>query len=260
MDFIEGLPNSRGKDTILVVVDRLSKYAHFLALSHPFTAAIVAQVYFEHVYKLHGLPRTIVSDRDAVFLSRFWTELFSLQQVALHMHTAYHPQTDGQTEVVNRGLETYLRCMTGERPKEWILWPPLAEWWYNSNWHTAIGTTPYEVVYGQPPSLHVPYITGDCSVEDVDRSSKAREECIPMLQFHLTRAQHRMKAQADKHRVDKEFQLGNLVYVKLQPYRQSSVVARVCHKLATKYFGPFPISARVGKVAYRLQLPPTRAG
>ena len=135
MDFIEGLPSSRGKDTILVVVDRLSKYAHFLALSHPFSAAGVAQLYFEHIYRLHGLPRTIISDRDKVFLSQFWTELFSLQNVALHMSTAYHPQTNGQTKVVNRGLETYLRCMTGERPKEWVLWLPWAEWWYNSNWH-----------------------------------------------------------------------------------------------------------------------------
>ena len=91
MDFIEGLPPSRGKHAILIVVDRLSKYAHFLPLSHPFTAAGVAQVYFKHIYKLHGLPRTIVSDRDKVFLSRFWIELFSLQRVALHMFTTYHP-------------------------------------------------------------------------------------------------------------------------------------------------------------------------
>ena len=117
IDFIEGLPKSRGKDTILVVVDRLSKYAHFLPLSHPFSAVGVAQVYFEHNYKLQGLPRTIVSDRDKVFLNRFWIELFSLQKVALHMSMTFHPQIDGQTEVMNRCLETFQRCTTIERPK-----------------------------------------------------------------------------------------------------------------------------------------------
>ena len=129
MDFIEGLPISGGKDTIFVAVDRLSKYPYFLPLSYPFSAVGVAQIYlehiyklyFEHIYKLHGLPKAIVSDRDKVFVSRFWTELFCLQQVALHMSTSYHPQTDGQTEVVNKCLKTFLRCMAGERRKEWVL-------------------------------------------------------------------------------------------------------------------------------------------
>jgi len=118
MEFIEGLPKSRGKDTIFVVVDRLSKYVHFLPLTHPFTAVIVGQLYFEHIYKLHGLPRIIVSDKDKIFLSNLWTKLFSLQKVALRLLTTYHPQSDGQTEAVNRCLEGYLTCMTGERPLE----------------------------------------------------------------------------------------------------------------------------------------------
>lgn len=118
MDFIEGLSKSRGKDSILVVVDRLSKYAHFVPLSHPFIAATVAQLYFENVYKLHSLPKTIISDRDRVFMSRFWQELSRLQHVALHMPSAYHPQSDGHTKVVNRCLEGYLRCMSREKPAE----------------------------------------------------------------------------------------------------------------------------------------------
>jgi len=133
LDFIEGLPKSRGKDTILVVVDRLTKYAHFLPLSHPFSALTVTQLYFDNVFKLHGIPKTIVSDRDRVFMSQFWQEFFKLQQTTLYISTPYHPQSDGQTEFVNRSLENYLRCMTSEKPHEWSLWTPLAEWWYNTN-------------------------------------------------------------------------------------------------------------------------------
>jgi hypothetical protein len=115
MDFITGLPKSGNKSVIMVVVDRLSKYAHFCALQHPFTPPTVVQNFMDQVFKLHGMPHFIVSDRDPTFTSNFWQEFFKLQGTQLHLSTTYHPQTDGQTEVVNKFLEAYLRCFASEK-------------------------------------------------------------------------------------------------------------------------------------------------
>lgn len=106
-DFIDGLPSSSGKTVIFVVVDRLSKAAHFVALQHPYNALTVAQAFLDNVFKLHGCPKSIISDRHSLFLCEFWKELFSLQGVSLQFSSAYHPQSDGQTEIVNRCLQTY---------------------------------------------------------------------------------------------------------------------------------------------------------
>jgi len=209
MDFIEGLPKSFGKEVIFVVVDRFSKYVHFAALSHPYIAIDVAQPYLDHVFKLHGWPQSIISDRDKVFLSDFWQALLSIHGTTLLMSTAYHPQTDGQTEVVNRCLETYLRCMCTEKANDWSKWLPLAEWWYNTTFHTAIELTPYEVVYNQPPPIHLPYLPGETQVDAVDRSLQRREAMIQMLKFFLLQAQHRMKVQADRHRSKRELAVGS---------------------------------------------------
>jgi len=117
MDFIEELPDSRGKQVIFVVVDRLSKVAHFMALHHPYSAADVVQCFMDNVFKLHGFPDSITSDRDPIFVSQFWQDFMAYQGVQVQLSTAYHPQTDGQSEVVNRCLETYLRCMCSDNPK-----------------------------------------------------------------------------------------------------------------------------------------------
>lgn len=255
MDFIDGLPLSAGKSVILVVVDRLTKAAHFIALAHPYTASTVAQAFLNNIFKLHGFPRSIVSDRDAVFLSDFWRELFSLQGVSLNYSSAYHPQSDGQSEVVNRCLETYLRCMCSDQPHLWSKWLPLAEFWYNTNFHSSIQMTPFEAVYGQVPPQHLPYLPGESKVAVVARSLEEREKMMLILKFHLMRAQHRMQQVANEHRTDRTFNIGDYVFVKLQPYRQNSVFVRSNQKLAPKYYGPYEVIDRCGKVAYKLRLP-----
>jgi transposase InsO family protein len=152
MDFIEGLPRSGRFNCVLVVVDKLSRYAHFIGLSHPFTATTVATAYMDHVHKLHGMPESIVSDRDPIFTSRFWKELTIVTGTQLRMSSSYHPQTDGTTERVNQCLEAYLRCFSHACPTKWAQWLSLAEFWYNTCPHSALdGKSPFQVVYGHSP-------------------------------------------------------------------------------------------------------------
>lgn len=151
MDFIKSLPKSEEKDVILVVVDRLTKYTHFLSLQHSSMVKEVARAFLASVYRLHGCPKSIVSDGDKTFTSQFWTELFTLMSTKLHMSTAYHPQIDGQTERLNRCLETYQRCLFFQYSRKWHYWLAQAKWWYNTTFYSSIGMAPYEALYGQPP-------------------------------------------------------------------------------------------------------------
>jgi hypothetical protein len=134
MDFVKGFPRVGGKSVVLTVVDRFSKYAHFIAVGHPYTAMSVARVFFDQIVRLHGLPCSIVSDRDPVFTSKLWTELFSLAGVKLCLSSVFRPQTDGQSEVTNCILGVYLRCLAGDRPRSWLRWLPWAEFCYNSSY------------------------------------------------------------------------------------------------------------------------------
>jgi hypothetical protein len=135
MDFIEGLPTSVGKNLILVVVNRFTKYGHFIVISHPFSATII-KVFFDNIYT-----------------SNFWQHLFKLVKVPLCMSSSYHPQTNGQTERVNQCLETFLHCFVHACPVKWMDWLSAVEYWYNISRHFAIGCSPFEALYGYTPKI-----------------------------------------------------------------------------------------------------------
>jgi hypothetical protein len=255
MDFIEGLPLYDGYNCILVVVDRFTKFSHFVPLRHPFTAPSVARVFIDTVVKLHGMPHTIISDRDRIFTSAFWKMLFQQLGTKLQYTTAYHPQTNGQTKRVNQCLEMFLRCAVHDAPRQLRRFLPLAEFWYNSCFHTSLGCSPFHALYGHEPNF------GAMPELDIDPSAPVagvlteRAGQLALLKKNLEVAQKRMKGNADKHRTEKEFQVGKAVLLRLQPYAQHSVVNRPFPKLSYKYFGPYPILERIGKVAYLLDLP-----
>ncbi|KAL4583237.1 hypothetical protein LXL04_007805 [Taraxacum kok-saghyz] len=220
IDFIVGLPKSKGYDTILVVVDRLSKYSHFILLKHPYSARTIADLFVKEVIRHHGIPKTIVSDRDPLFLSNFWKEIFKSQGTQLHMSSAYHPEFDGQTEVINRCLETYLRCCGGSAQAVGHL--------------DSLGRILVQLYFS-------------C----VHGSHPVRIGVWSQTSFGGPISPKRIK------NVDISFSVGEWVYVKLKPYRQMSVTKHIYQKLAPKFFGHFQIRERIGPVAYKLTLAPT---
>lgn len=254
MDFVEGLPKSNSKDVILVVVDRFTN-AHFLTLTHPFIVQDVVTLFLENVFKLQGLPSMIVTDRDRIFTSHLWQALFKSLRIKLHLNTAYHPKTDGQTERVNQCLENYLRCMCFASPKELYHWLSLAEWWYNTSYHTSINLTPFQALYGFPPPLVAEVILPDCPDDSARNILQNRQLANQLIKDNFLKAQARVKHQPDKHRSERVLKVGDMVYLKVQPYRHSSLSIHISLKLHSKLYGPFRILEKIGKAAYKLLLP-----
>ena len=197
-----------------------------------------------------------MSDRDRIFTSLLWEELWRLLETQLRRSTTYHPQIDGPTEVVNRGVEMYLGCFSMNTPKQWVKWLAWAELSYNTTVRTATLMTPFEALYGQPPPSILPYVKGSSRVNDeVDHLMKERDEILGVLKANLLKAQQRMVKYANAKRREVQFEVHDWVYVKLRPYRQSSLSRFKHSKLAPRFIGSFMIVARIRFVAYRLALP-----
>jgi hypothetical protein len=253
--FVEALPKVHGKSVLLMVVDRFLKYAHFIALGHPYTASSVARAFFQEIVRLHGFPESIVSDRDPVFTGHVWRDLFRHAGVKLRMSTAFHPQTDGQSEVVNKTITMYLRCLTGDRPRDWLDWLPWAEFCYNTAYHTALQATPFQVVYGRAPSALLPYTSWTAHTDAVDNLLADRDEFLEEVRARLLHAQEYARRFYDaKHRA-LEFAVGDWVLLRMLHRHTQALVPGGRDKLGPKYAGPFQVLERVGDVAYRLRLP-----
>ncbi|MCI11122.1 Ty3/gypsy retrotransposon protein, partial [Trifolium medium] len=164
-------------------------------------------------------------------------------------------QSDGQTEIVNRLLQQYLRCYVHEKPKQWGKFLPWAEWHYNTSIHTSTGFSPFQVVYGRPPPSLVTYLPGSSAIQAVEEELLTRENMLELLKRKLVKAQQNMQKYANTRRRPHPFKVGDFVFVKLRPYRQTSVAGNRVHKLSKRFYGPFKLLEQIGQVAFKVELP-----
>lgn len=260
MDFISRLPKTRkGHDSIWVIVDRLTKSAHFLPIRVSNSADDLARLYIREIIRLHKVPIDIVSDWDTWFTSIFWTRIQETIEVKLKFSTAFHPQTDGQVEQVNQVLEDILRACVLDFKDSWDDYLPYVEFAYNNSFQVSIGMAPYEALYGCPcQAPHCWAEVGEKRLIDPDLVQVTSEN-IEIIRRWLLTTQSRQKIYADTRRRRLDFEVGDHVFLKV------SSMKGVIHfgkkgKLTPRFIGPFQILDRVGMVAYCLALPTPLAG
>jgi hypothetical protein len=252
MDFIVGLPRTaKGFDSIWVIIDRLTKIAYFLPVKTSYPVLTYAQIYNARILSLHGIPKTIVSDRGPQFVSKLWEELHKSLGTKLLHSSAYHPQTSGQTERVNQILEDMLRACVLEFPQKWDECLPLAEFSYNNSYQESIKMAPFEALYGR--RCRTPLNWSEQGERWFFRPDmvKETEEIVQRIIHNLKEAQARQKNYADKRRQPLVFQVNDHVYLKVSPMQGVNRFG-VKGKLAPRYIGSFLILERYGPVAYRL--------
>jgi hypothetical protein len=260
MDFVVGLPRApSGQDAIWVIVDRLTKSAHFIPYKINDSMQKMAELYIREIVRLHGVPNSIVSDRDPRFTSKFWGRLQDAMGTRLNFSTAYHPQTDGQSERTIRILEDMLRLCVLDFKGNWINFLPLVEFAYNNSFQATIGMAPYEALYGRKcrsplywDEVGEKQLLGPEIVQDT-------KDKIALIRKRMLTAQSRQKSYADQHRRKLEFKVGDQVFLKVSPMKGVFRFDKK-GKLSPRYVGPFEVNEIVGPVAYRVALPPELAG
>ncbi|WKA07227.1 hypothetical protein VitviT2T_025077 [Vitis vinifera] len=255
MDFVIGLPRTRSKKNgVWVIVDRLTKSAYFLAMKTTDSMNSLAKLYIQEIVRLHGIPVSIVSDRDPKFTSQFWQSLQRALGTQLNFSTAFHPQTDGQSERVIQILEDMLRVCVLDFGGNWANYLPLAKFAYNNSYQSSIGMAPYEALYGRPCRSPLCWIEmGESRLLGPEIVQETTEK-IQLIKEKLKTAQDRQKSYADKRKRPLEFEEGDWVFVKVSPRRGIFRFGKK-GKLAPRFVGPFQIDKRVGPVAYKLILP-----
>ncbi|XP_074318277.1 uncharacterized protein LOC141655077 [Silene latifolia] len=256
MDFIVALPRThRGKDAIMVVVDRFSKMAHFVACHKTDDASNVAELYYREIVRLHGIPKTIVSDRDSKFLSYFWNTLWRKVGTKLLFSTTHHPQTDGQTEVTNRTLGVLLRGLVSRSLKDWDVKLAHAEFAYNRSPTHATSHSPFEVVYGANPYLPldlIPLPKDELVHKDAEAKLKSMVKLHEQVRKQIEAINVSYQRKANKHRKPRVFQDGDLVWVHL---RKERFPGKRKNKLMPRAEGPYKVISRVNDNAYKVELP-----
>uniref|UniRef100_A0A2N9I7U4 RNA-directed DNA polymerase n=1 Tax=Fagus sylvatica TaxID=28930 RepID=A0A2N9I7U4_FAGSY len=260
MDFVSGLPRSpKGHDAIWVIVDRLTKSAHFIPIRMNYSLDQLAQLYIEEIVRLHGIPVSIVSDRDPRFTSRFWKSLHKALGTNLNFSTAFHPQTDGQSERTIQILEDMLRACVLDLKGSWANHLCLVEFAYNNSFQSSIGMAPYEALYGR--KCRSPICWDEVGVRKILGPEIIQRTCekVDLIRERLRTAQSRQKSYADKRRKDLEFEVGDMVFLRVAPMKGVMRFGKK-GKLSPRFVGPFEILEKIGPVAYRLALPPALSG
>lgn len=256
MDFVTGLPPTlKGSNTVWVIVDRLTKVARFIAMKNTWTMEQMANAYVKEIVRLHGVPKSIVSDRDTRFQAHFWKRLQEAFGTHLNFSTAFHPATDGQTERTIQTLEDMLRACAMDFKGSWEKHLPLVEFSYNNSHHTSIGMAPHEALYGRRCRTPL-YWDGESEIRVIGPDMiEETTSVVQTIRARMKAAQDRQKSYADTKRRRLEFTVGDKVLLKVSPTRGITRFGKG-GKLNPKYIGPFEILERVGEVAYRLALPP----
>ena len=254
MDYIVELPQSNGFDAIYVCVDRFTKMAHFIPMTVQVTAEETAKLYLRHVFKHHGLPDNIVSDRGAQFTSRLTKSLLELCDIRGNKSTAYHPQSDGQTERVNQVLEQFLRIFCDYQQTDWSQLLPLAEFAYNNAKHSSTRVSPFFANYGRHPRCTIRLTASTNPTAD---GLVSRLEAIHVqIKKDLAEAQAKYKLHFDAHvKSLPDFKVGDLVWLS----RRNISTTRPSPKLDHRRLGPFKILECIGesKLVFKLDLPHT---